>query len=114
MKKTNIILKTALFIFLIIFILYLLFIKVFYLKNYSYIWEDYFYLWLLLSLTYSIWAFKLSSRKILLFSMYGYILGALFSLINLNNLAEGVFRSTFIGFLVGIVCVLIEYRRSEE
>lgn len=114
MKKTNIVLKTALFIFLIIFILYLLFIKVFYLKNYSYIWEDYFYLWLLLSLTYSIWAFKLSSRKILLFSMYGYILGALLSLINLNNLAEGVFRSTFIGFLVGIVGALIEYRRSEE
>lgn len=112
MKKALNLLKIFLFICLLIAFVWLMSLRLFYLQGYSYLWEEYFYIWLLLTLLYCVWVFKLNSIRILKYSIFIYILGSILVIMNLNSLAEFWMRSSIIGFIIGTTIALIEYRKG--
>lgn len=111
-KNLRLFLKISLFFLLSVFLLWLLFLKILYLEKYSYKWDEYFYIWLLLMLVYCIWSFRMSSKRILIFSIYGYLMGVFLVLVNLSRFAEFIMVAAFLGFIVGTFNALIEYRRN--
>ena len=54
----------------------------------------------------------MSSKRILIFSIYGYLMGVFLVLVNLSRFAEFIMVAAFLGFIVGTFNALIEYRRN--
>lgn len=111
-RKISLFLKILLFISLSIFFCWLVFLRFFILDQYSYMWEEYLYLWLLFTLIYIIWSFNISSKRILGYSIFAYLMGVFLLLLNSENFAEIFMRSSFIGFITGIIKAFIEYRKD--
>jgi len=114
MKSSRFYFKVILSILIFAGLVWLMLLRFFYLEKYSYVWEDYFYLWLLIILMYGSFGFKIGSRKVLRYSIYSYILGFIFVLFNLNNFGEFFLRSSFIGLIVGLTSALVEYRKIKQ
>lgn len=110
--KVSFIISLVLFLSLSGILLGLLILWLFYLESYSYILENFFYLWLLAALFYIAWRFKVSSGKILLYFLILYFIGAFLVLLKLSGVAEIVMRATLVGWIFGVGKALIEYRRS--
>jgi len=58
--------------------------------------------------------FKWGASVSMVIALTLFIIGSIISTLGLGNLAEEIFRVSFIGWLMGIIHALIEYKRDYE
>ena len=68
---------------------------------------------ILAGLIFLVWEYKYQSLIFLSLGFSLFIVGVLFTLVQFNQIAETIFRVSFIFWLVGIGKALFEYRKTE-
>lgn len=71
-----------------------------------------FFWWILIGWIFLIYSFKFKSKPIFAISFILFLFSALLTTINLQSFAETIMRISFIGWIIGLVRALIEYKKT--
>ena len=73
-----------------------------------------FYWLILIGILFGVWSYNKKSGFTFKSALTLFIIGAIFTVINIQNFAEVIMRISFVFLLVGIGQSLIEYNQSEK
>lgn len=114
-QKSLKLIKYSLMAFYLVWFIALLFLQVWsYIVGSGISFSSLIYWTILLGWLYLIWKFRLTSSFSFKIGLGLFVIAALFTILRLLWLGETIMRLSFIGFLIGIIQALLEYRYNKH
>lgn len=70
------------------------------------------YWWIMIFYIFMIWQFRLDSKVAFWAALSLFILSALLTSIGLRDVGEAVMRVSFLGWIIGLIQSMVEYKRN--